>query len=67
MPHQKFPTVLDAISILREVSWRYADDPNLRRQMEEAIAILRLQLPSYQRIIKGHRKAMVAGNRAARH
>lgn len=54
----KPPTVFDVISILRIVAWEHPDDPGLRRQMEEAIAIMRVKLPTYRRIIKRYQEVM---------
>lgn len=50
------PTVVDAIAILRAATWEHPNDPRLKQQMEEAIVILRLQLPSYQRIFRRYQR-----------
>lgn len=50
------PTVFDAIALLRSAAWEHPNDPRLKQQLEEAIVILRLQLPSYQRMFRHYQK-----------
>jgi len=60
MAQKKIPTVFDAISLLREAAFEHPHDPRLKQQMEEAIVILRLQLPSYQRIFRRYQRGRKA-------
>jgi len=60
MAQQKLPSVFDAIALLREAAWERPHDPRLKQQMEEAIVILRLQLPSYQRIFRRYQRGSKA-------
>lgn len=62
----KPPTVFDAISLLQEAAWEHPQDPRLKQQIEEAIVILRLQLPSYQRIFHRYQRREKA-NASSRH
>jgi Ni/Co efflux regulator RcnB len=54
------PTVFDAIALLREAAWEHPQDHKLKQQMEEAIVILRLQLPSYRRIFRRYQRGRKA-------
>lgn len=60
MAQNKFPTVFDAIALLREAVFEHPHDPRLKQQMEEAIVILRLQLPSYQRMLRRYQRGRKA-------